>query len=45
MKIELEKIMQDDDVLASKLKAVDTADSMTENQMLAWVKNYFQHKK
>jgi len=45
MKIELEKTIQDDVVLASKLKAVETADSMTENQMVAWVKNHYQQKK
>jgi hypothetical protein len=45
MKIELEKFIQDDTVLASRLRAVETADSMTENQMVAWVKNHYQHKK
>lgn len=45
MKIELEKIIQDDAVLASRIKAVETADSMTDNQMAASVKNHYYHKK
>jgi len=45
MKIELEKIIQDDAVLASRIKAVETADSMTDNQMAASVKNHYHHKK
>ena len=42
MKIELEKFIGDEAVLTSKLIAVETADSMTENQMVAWVKKYYK---
>ncbi len=45
IKKELEKFIQDDTVLASRLRAVETTDSMTENQMVAWVKNHYQQKK
>ncbi len=41
MKKELEKQILHDATLASKLKAVVSADSMTENQMVAWVKNFY----
>ena len=41
MKMELEKHILNDTTLASKLKAVVSADSMTENQMVAWVKNFY----
>ena len=41
MKTELEKIIIDDHNLKGKLAGVKTADSMTENQMVAWVKDYF----
>ena len=41
MKTELEKIMLEDHNLKGKLVGVETADSMTENQMVAWVKDYF----
>lgn len=41
MKKELEKQILNDRTLASKLKAVVSADSMTENQMIAWVKNFY----
>lgn len=45
MKIELKKLIQENTALASKLKAVENSDSITENQIVAWVKNYYQHKK
>jgi len=41
MKKELEKHILDDAALSSKLKAVVSADSMTENQMIAWVKDFY----
>lgn len=31
--------------LHSKVKSVETTDSMTENQLKAWVRNYFSSKK
>ena len=40
MKKELEKHILNDTTLASKLKRVVSADSMTENQMVAWVKKF-----
>lgn len=44
MKTELEKLIQDDTVLSSRLKGVETTDSMTENQIVAWLKKYFEGK-
>ena len=41
MKKELEKHILKDITLASRLKAVVSADSMTENQMVAWVKKFY----
>ncbi|MCD4679216.1 MAG: hypothetical protein K8S00_02395 [Bacteroidales bacterium] len=41
MKKELENHILNDSTLASKLKAVESADSITENQMVAWVKNFY----
>ena len=41
MKIELEKDLKEDKVLYNKLMSIESADSMTENQMIAWVKGYF----
>lgn len=41
IKNELEKLIRKDNVLSSKLKAVETADSMTENQMVAWLKKFY----
>jgi hypothetical protein len=41
MKHELEKEIKNDHQLSSKLKAVVAADSMTDNQISAWVVNYF----
>ena len=41
MKKELEKQILHNAKLAPKLKAVVSADSMTENQMIAWVKNFY----
>lgn len=41
MKKEFEKHIIDDTTLSSKLKAVESADSMTANQMVAWVKKFY----
>ena len=41
MKKELEKNILNDTTLTLKLKAVVSADHMTDNQMVAWVKNFF----
>ena len=45
MKKELEKHILKDTTLASKLKAVVSADSMTDNQMVAWVKKFYPNSK
>lgn len=42
MKTELEKLVLKDRKLNKKLKGVKTADSMTDNQTVAWVVNYFK---
>jgi len=44
MKTELDKFIRNDSVLSSIMRAVKTADSMTENQIIAWVKKYFENK-
>ena len=41
IKNEFEKLIRKDSVLSSKLKAVETADSMTENQMVTWLKKFY----
>jgi len=41
MKKELEKFILDDKSLKCDLKPIESADKMTENQMVAWVRNYF----
>ena len=41
MKKMLEKALLEDRELSKKLLAVKTADSMTENQMLAWVRKFY----
>lgn len=41
MKKELEKHILNNTTLTSKLKAVVSADRMTENQMIAWVKKFY----
>ena len=41
MKNELEKEIKSHHELSSKLKGVETTDSMTDNQTTAWVVNYF----
>lgn len=41
MKKELEKMVRSNNEIASLLLEVKTADNMTDNQMVAWVKEYF----
>lgn len=41
MKTELKKMIFENNKISSKLVAVKTADSMTENQLVAWVKEYY----
>lgn len=42
MKIKLEKEIQKHKDLAPKIDGVETADSMTENQKVAWVRDYYK---
>jgi stalled ribosome rescue protein Dom34 len=42
MKKELVKFIHDDNKLSFNLRGTETAESMTENQLVAWVKNYYQ---
>lgn len=44
MKTELRKAIHDNRQVSSKLLGVEPADEMTENQMVAWVKDYFSEK-
>ena len=41
MKTDLEKLILKDNNLKDRLVGVETADSMTENQMVAWVKEFY----
>ncbi len=41
MKKELEKFFRDDKSLKFELRPIESADKMTEKQMIAWVRNYF----
>jgi stalled ribosome rescue protein Dom34 len=41
MKKEMEKFILEDKSLKLSLNPVETADKMTENQMISWVKDYF----
>ena len=42
MKTELEKLILKDHNLKDRLMAVKIADSMTENQLVAWVKKFYK---
>jgi stalled ribosome rescue protein Dom34 len=42
MKKELVKFIHYDNQLSFNLRGTETAESMTENQLVAWVKNYYQ---
>ena len=44
MKTEFEKEINKHPEIESKLMSVETADSMTDNQIAAWVRDYFQAK-
>jgi len=44
MKTELEKAIWKETTHSPVIRAVETADSMTDNQIVAWVKNYYQNK-
>jgi hypothetical protein len=41
MKTELEKVIRNNNDVSGKLLEVKTVDKMTENQLVAWVKEYF----
>ena len=43
MKTELKKEVENHHHLSSKLQSVETADSMTDNQVAAWVRSYFNN--
>jgi stalled ribosome rescue protein Dom34 len=45
MKTELDKFMRNDKLLAGRIRSVKTADSMTDNQIVAWVKNHYKNSK
>lgn len=45
MKTELEKTIRNNTTHSPVIRAVETADSMTENQVVAWVKDYYKIKK
>ena len=42
MKIQLEKAILGNNLISDKLLAVEPADNMTENQLVAWVKGYYK---
>lgn len=44
MKIKLEKELQKHKDLASKIDGVTTSDSMTQNQKVAWVREFYKDK-
>jgi hypothetical protein len=44
MKTELEKLINGVKAMAGKIQSVETADSMTDNQVVAWVKKYYAEK-
>lgn len=41
MKFQLEKDVKEDKALKGRLDGVKTADSMTDNQMVAWVRDFY----
>ncbi|MBK6506233.1 MAG: hypothetical protein IPG02_11310 [Ignavibacteria bacterium] len=43
MKKELEKFLREDTSLKFMIMSVETAAKMTDNQMVSWVKDYFNH--
>ena len=44
MKTELEKFMLKRSIQAPIIRRVETTDSMTQNQMVAWVKDFYEDK-
>jgi hypothetical protein len=42
MKIQLEKAILGNNLVSNKLISVEPADNMTENQLVAWVKGYYE---
>ena len=44
MKSELEKAIWKDTTHTPVIRAVEAADSMSENQIVAWVKHYYHNK-
>jgi len=42
MKTHLEKAIRNNSQISKKLVAVEPADNMTENQLVAWVKDYYK---
>lgn len=44
MKIELEKMIHRKPAISGVISGVETTDTMTDNQVVAWVKNYFQNR-
>ena len=42
MKTQLEKAILNNSIISKKLVAVEPADNMTENQLVAWVKEYYK---
>lgn len=44
MKNKLEKLIRQDKMFLAKLKAIEPADSMTENQVVTMVKQFYQNK-
>ena len=45
MKNEMGKYMKEDRSFDKTERTIETTDSMSENQMVAWVKTYFENKK
>lgn len=41
VKVQLKKLILSDNVMSVKLKGVESADAMTQNQMISWVKKYY----
>lgn len=43
MKVELKKLVEKDHILSSRLQSVESADKLTDNQIAAWVRDYFNN--
>ena len=44
MKVQLKKAILKNNLISNKLIAVESADNMTENQLVAWVKKYYKNR-